>query len=97
MHALFKSDNLWGVNTSLVVGETNTLYELVLTLMWMLIPTNVSSVVYQLAVLELNKTALALEKTIARHKLFERVSKATFFPMTTGLVLFYTIAHACLC
>jgi hypothetical protein len=70
MHALFKSDNLWGVNTSLVVGETNTLYELVLTLMWMLIPTNVSSVVYQLAVLEPNKTALALEKTIARHKLF---------------------------
>jgi hypothetical protein len=38
--------------------------------MWMLIPTNVSSVVYQLAVLEPTKTALALEKTIARHKLF---------------------------
>jgi hypothetical protein len=67
MNALFKSDNLWGFNmtlntswniSSLVVDETNTLYELVLTLMWMLIPTNVSSVVYQLAVLKPNKTAL---------------------------------------
>jgi hypothetical protein len=79
------------------VGETNALYELVLSLMWMLIPTNVSSIIYHLAFLEPNKTALSLEKTIARHKLFERVSKAAFFPMTTGLVLFYTIAHACLC
>jgi hypothetical protein len=79
------------------VGEANTLDELVLALMWMLIPTNVSSIVYQLAVLKPNKTALALEKTIASHKLFERVSKAAFSPMTTGLVLFYTIAHACLC
>jgi len=79
------------------VGETNALDELVLTLMWMLIPTNVSSIVYQLALLELDKTTFALEKTITSHKLFERVSKATSFPMTTGLVLFYTIAHPCLC
>jgi hypothetical protein len=79
------------------VGEANTLDELVLALMWMLISTNVSSIVYQLAVLKPNKTALALEKTIASHKLFERVSKAAFFSMTTGLVLFYTIAHPGLC
>ena len=81
---------------SLVVGEAKALYELVLALMWILVPINVLSIVYQLAVLEPNKTAL-LEKTIARHKLFERVSNPAISPMTTGLLLFYTIAHACLC
>ena len=79
------------------MGKTCALDKVFFTLLWMLVPASVTSVIHQLAALDLDEAAIVLKIAISNHELFKRVSKAACASMTTGLVLFYTIAHPCLC
>jgi len=52
----------------------------------MLVPAYITSVIHQLAVIDLDESAPVLEVAITNYKLFERMGKAALVSVPTALV-----------